>query len=53
MTGRQGYVRSRVFDELRLAEVRPAQREPAQSAAFGTLAAGTRSSLIVNWLAAA
>ena len=52
----QGYVRSRVFDEIRLAKVRLAQREPAESAAVGThairLAADTRSSLIVNWLAA-
>jgi transcriptional regulator with XRE-family HTH domain len=52
----QGYVRSRVFDEFRLAKVRLAQREPAESAAVGLhairLAADTRSSLIVNWLAA-
>jgi transcriptional regulator with XRE-family HTH domain len=51
----QGYVRSRVFDEIRLAKVRLAQREPAESAAVGMhairLAADTRSSLIVNWLA--
>jgi len=44
----------RVFDEIRLAKVRLAQREPAESAAVGThavqLAAETRSSLIVNWL---
>ena len=50
----EGYVRSRVFDEIRLAKVRLAQREPAESAAVGThavhLAAETRSSLIVNWL---
>jgi hypothetical protein len=50
----EGYVRSRVFDEIRLAKVRLAQREPAESAAVGMhairLAADTRSSLIVNWL---
>jgi transcriptional regulator with XRE-family HTH domain len=50
----EGYVRSRVFDEIRLAKVRLAQREPAESAAVGThavqLAIETRSSLIVNWL---
>jgi hypothetical protein len=52
----EGYVRSRVFDEIRLAKVRLAQREPAESAVAGMhairLAADTRSSLIVNWLAA-
>ena len=32
----EGYVRSRVFDEIRLAKVRLAQREPAESAAVGT-----------------
>jgi len=50
----EGYVRSRVFDEIRLAKVRLAQREAAESAAVGThavhLAADTRSSLIINWL---
>jgi transcriptional regulator with XRE-family HTH domain len=50
----EGYVRSRVFDEIRLAKVRLAQREPAESAAVAThaiqLAAETRSSLVVNWL---
>ena len=49
------YVRSRVFDEIRLAKVRLAQREPAESAAVGIhavqLAGETRSSLVVNWLA--
>ncbi len=49
-----GYVRSRVFDEIRLAKVRLAQREPAESAVVGLhavqLAAETRSSLIVGWL---
>jgi transcriptional regulator with XRE-family HTH domain len=50
----EGYVRSRVFDEIRLAKVRLAQREPAESAAVGMhavqLAAETRSSLIIDWL---
>jgi hypothetical protein len=50
----QGYVRS-VFDEIRLAKVRLAQREPAESAWVGMhdirLAADTRSSPLVNWLA--
>jgi DNA-binding XRE family transcriptional regulator len=50
----EGYVRSRVFDEIRLAKVRLAQREPAESAAVGMhavhLAGDTRSSLVVNWL---
>jgi transcriptional regulator with XRE-family HTH domain len=50
----EGYVRSRVFDEIRLAKVRLAQREPAESAAAGMhavyLADDTRSSLVVNWL---
>jgi hypothetical protein len=54
-TRNQGYIRSRVFDEIRLAKVRLAQREPAESASVGMhavrLAADTRSSLIVNWLA--
>ena len=47
-------MRSRVFDEIRLAKVRLAQREPAESAAVGIhavqLAAETRSSLVMNWL---
>jgi DNA-binding XRE family transcriptional regulator len=50
----EGYVRSRVFDEIRVAKVRLAQREPAESAAVGMhaleLATETRSSLVVNWL---
>jgi len=50
----EGYVRSRVFDEIRLAKVRLAQREPAESASVGIhatqFAAETRSSLIVSWL---
>ena len=50
----ENYVRSRVFDEIRLAKVRLAQREPAESAAVGIhavqLAADTRSSLVVTWL---
>ena len=48
------YIRSRVFDEIRLAKLRLAQREPAESAASGMhaiqRAADTRSSLVVNWL---
>jgi DNA-binding XRE family transcriptional regulator len=50
----EGYVRSRVFDEIRVAKVRLAQREPTESASVGMhavqLAAETRSSLVVNWL---
>jgi hypothetical protein len=50
----EGYVRSRVFDEIRLAKVRLAQREPAESAAVGIravqLAGETRSSLVMDWL---
>ena len=50
----EGYVRSRIFDEIRLAKVRLGQREPAESAAVGMhalhLAAETRSTLVVNWL---
>lgn len=49
-----GYVRNRVFDEIRLAEVRLAQREPAEATATGIhaiqLAANARSCLVVNWL---
>jgi transcriptional regulator with XRE-family HTH domain len=49
-----GYVRSRVFDEIRLAKVRLAQREPAEAAAVGMhavqLADETRSSLVLDWL---
>jgi hypothetical protein len=48
------YVRSRVCDEIRLAEVGLAQDEPAESAAVGMhalrLAAETRSSMILNRL---
>lgn len=51
---REGYVRSRIFDELRLAKVRLGQREPAEAVAVGLhalqLAADVRSSLIVDWL---
>jgi transcriptional regulator with XRE-family HTH domain len=50
----QTYVRSRVCDEIRLAEVRLAQGEPAESAAVGMhalqLAAETRSTMILNRL---
>jgi transcriptional regulator with XRE-family HTH domain len=49
-----GYVRSRIFDELRLAKVRLGQREPAEAAAVGLsalqLAEEIRSSLVVDWL---
>jgi transcriptional regulator with XRE-family HTH domain len=51
-TRSDGYTRSRVCDEIRLAEVRLAQGEADESAAVGmhavTLAAETRSSMIVN-----
>lgn len=50
----ESYVRSRIFDEIRLAKVRLAQREPAEAAAVGgralDLAQDIRSSLIVDWL---
>jgi hypothetical protein len=50
----EGYVRSRILDEIRLARVRLAQREPAESAAVGAhavqLAAGTRSPLVASRL---
>jgi hypothetical protein len=49
-----GYVRSRVIDEVRLANVRLAQAEPAESAAVGTyalrLAADTRSAMVLTRL---
>jgi DNA-binding XRE family transcriptional regulator len=49
----EGYVRSRIFDEIRLARVRLSQREPAEAATVGLhalrLAQDTRSSLIVDW----
>jgi DNA-binding XRE family transcriptional regulator len=48
------YLRSRILDEIRLAKVRLAQREPAEAAAVGLralqLADDTRSSLIVDRL---
>lgn len=47
------YVRSRVFDEIRLARVRLAQRDPAEAATVGLhalrLAEDSRSSLIIDW----
>jgi len=50
----EGYVRSRVFDEIRLARVRLAQRDPVEAASVGLhalqLADSTRSSLIIDWL---
>jgi hypothetical protein len=49
------YVRSRVFDTLRLAKVRLAQDEPEEAARMATKAIdqsrGVRSSLITEWLA--
>lgn len=49
-----GYVRSRIFDELRLAKVRLAQREPAEAASVAIhaveLAETTRSVLVIEWL---
>jgi len=48
-----GYTRSRVFDEMRLARVRLAQREPVEAAAVAwaslRMAEETRSSLVVDW----
>lgn len=50
----QGYTRSRIFDEIRLAKVRLAQREPVESVAVARtslrLAEPVRSSLVVDWL---
>ena len=50
----EGYVRSRVIDEIRLARVRLAQRDPVEAAAVGMqalqLAEDARSSLIIDWL---
>lgn len=50
-----GYTRSRIFDEIRIAKVRLAQREPAEAATVGVralrLAEHTRSSLVDDWLA--
>jgi hypothetical protein len=49
----EGYVRSRIFDEILLARVRLAQRDPAEAAAVGLhalqLAQDARSSLIMDW----
>ena len=49
----EGYVRSRVFDEIRLAKVRFAQRDPAEAASVGIhalqLVDSARSSLIIDW----
>jgi DNA-binding XRE family transcriptional regulator len=48
------YIRSRVFDEIRLARVRLAQRDPAEATNVGLhalqLADSSRSSLIATWL---
>ena len=50
----EGYVRSRIFDEIRLAKVRLAQREPAESATIAIhsvdLAEPVRSALVIEWL---
>jgi hypothetical protein len=50
----EGYVRSRIFDEIRLAKVRLAQRDAAEAAAVGMhalqLAGEIRSSLVTDWL---
>lgn len=50
----ESYVRSRIFDEIRLAKVRLAQREPEEAAGVGLhalyLANDARSSLVVDWL---
>jgi len=49
-----GYDRSRILDEIRLAKVRLAQREPAESAAVAnaalSLADQARSSVVCDWL---
>jgi DNA-binding XRE family transcriptional regulator len=49
-----GYDRSRILDEIRLARVRLAQREPAESAAVASaalcLAGQARSSVVCDWL---
>jgi len=50
----KGYARSRILDELRLARVRLAQREPGESAAVATSALGLAeqacSSVVCDWL---
>jgi hypothetical protein len=50
----EGYVHSRIFDEIRLAKVRLPQREPAEVATVALhaleLAEDPRSSLVVDWL---
>lgn len=49
-----GYDRSRILDEIRLAKVRLSQREPIESVVVATnalqLANGVRSSVVYDWL---
>ncbi|MPZ81755.1 MAG: XRE family transcriptional regulator [Actinophytocola sp.] len=49
-----GYDRSRILDEIRLAKVRLSQREPAESVEVATaalsLAGAVRSSVVYDWL---
>lgn len=53
-TRANGYDRSRILDEIRLAKVRLSQREPVESAAVATqalqLADTVRSSVVYDWL---
>lgn len=53
-TRANGYDRSRILDEIRLAKVRLSQREPVESAAVAThalhLAQAVRSSVVSDWL---
>ena len=53
-TRTNGYDRSRILDEIRLAKVRLSQREPVESVAVGThalhLADAVRSSVVYDWL---
>ncbi|WP_433511514.1 helix-turn-helix transcriptional regulator [Nonomuraea sp. CA-143628] len=49
----EGYTRSRIFDEVRLAKVRLAQREPVEAAIVAhtslQMAQQARSTLVVDW----
>lgn len=53
-TRANGYDRSRILDEIRLAKVRLSQREPVESVAVATsalrLADAVRSSVVYDWL---
>jgi DNA-binding TFAR19-related protein (PDSD5 family) len=53
-TRANGYDRSRILDEIRLAKVRLSQREPAESVKVATtalsLAGSVRSSVVYDWL---